>query len=95
LRFAGGMQNKVALSMGLGVPVVATSAATGWLPDAGKSLVRVADDAETFAAKVIEVLKNPKKAKAQAAKGKKFVVKNYQWKTAGQKLEKVLKQAVR
>jgi len=95
LRFAGGMQNKVALSMGLGVPVVVTSAATGWLPDAGKRLVRVADDAEAFADRVIEVLKNPKKAREQAAKGKKFVAKHYQWKTAGQKLEKVLKQAVR
>jgi glycosyltransferase involved in cell wall biosynthesis len=95
LRFAGGMQNKVALSMGLGVPVVATSAATGWLPDAGKKLVRVADDAETFADRVIEVLKNPKKARTQAAKGKKFVAKNYQRKTAGRKLEKVLKQASR
>jgi glycosyltransferase involved in cell wall biosynthesis len=58
-------------------------------------LVRVADDAETFAAQVIEVLKNPKKARAQAVKGKRFVAKNYQWKTAGQKLEKVLKQAAR
>jgi glycosyltransferase involved in cell wall biosynthesis len=44
---------------------------------------------------VIDVLKNPKKARARAAKGKRFVAKNYQWKTAGQKLEKVLKQAVR
>ncbi len=95
LRFAGGMQNKVTLSMGLGVPVVATSAATGWLPVAGKHLVRVADDAEAFAAQVIEVLKNPKKARMQAAKGKNFVMKNYQWKKAGQQLEKVLKQAVR
>jgi glycosyltransferase involved in cell wall biosynthesis len=95
LRFAGGMQNKVALSMGLGVPVVATRAATGWLPDAGKRLVRMADDAETFADRVIEVLKNPKKARAQAAKGKKFVAKHYQWKMAGQTLEKALKQAVR
>jgi glycosyltransferase involved in cell wall biosynthesis len=94
LRFAGGMQNKVALSMGLGVPVVATSAATGWLPDAGKSLVRVADDADAFAAKIVEVLQNPKKARTQAVKGKKFVAKNYPWKTAGQKLEKVLKQAI-
>jgi len=94
LRFAGGMQNKVALSMGLGVPVVATSAATGWLPDAGKSLVRVADDADAFAAKIVEVLQNPKRARTQAVKGKKFVVKNYPWKTAGQKLEKVLKQAI-
>jgi glycosyltransferase involved in cell wall biosynthesis len=95
LRFAGGMQNKVALSMGLGVPVVATRAATGWLPDAGKRLVRVADDAETFTDRVIEILKKPQKARTQAAKGKKFVAKNYQWKTAGQKLEKVLKQAIR
>jgi len=95
LRFAGGMQNKVALSLGLGVPVVATTAATGWLPKAGKSLVNVADDANGFADEVIAILKNPKKAKTQALKGKKFVAKNYQWNMAGKKLEAVLKQAAR
>ncbi len=93
LRFAGGMQNKVALSLGLAVPVVATSAATGWLPKASRSLVNVADDANGFADEVIAILKNPKKAKAQAAKGKKFVSKNYQWNVAGKQLEEVLRKA--
>jgi len=95
LRIAGGMQNKVALSMGLGVPVVATSAATGWLPEKGKDLIRVADQPNDFADKVIEVLKKPNKARVKALKAKKFVKKNYQWGVSGRKLEEVLKQAIR
>jgi len=95
LRFAGGMQNKVALSLGMGIPVVATTAATAWLPEAGKRLVNVADDVNGFADEVIETLKEPRKARAKALKGKRFVAKNYQWKMAGKQLEEVLKQAAR
>lgn len=95
LRFAGGMQNKVALSLGLGIPVVATTAATAWLPEAGKKLVNVADDVNGFADEVIAALQEPMKARAKAIKGKQFVAKHYQWKMAGKQLEEVLKKAVR
>ncbi len=93
LRFAGGMQNKVALSMGLGVPVVATSASTGWLPETGKGLVRIADDHEVFANEIITLLKNPATAKGRALKGKRFITQNYSWDKAGRQLESILKQA--
>lgn len=95
LRLAAGMQNKVALSLAHGVPVVATSAAIGWMPFEGKNLVVEANDAQDFADAVIEVLRNPKKAKVRAVQGQRFILKNYQWPTSGRKLEDVLKHAVK
>lgn len=93
LRFAGGMQNKIALSMGLGVPVVATTASTGWLPQEGKKLVRTADDHEAFAAEIVGILKKPVAAKTQALKGKRFITQNYSWDKAGKRFETILKKA--
>jgi glycosyltransferase involved in cell wall biosynthesis len=95
LRLAAGMQNKVALSMAHQVPVVATSAAAGWMPPEGRKFISLADDAQGFANAVIEVLRFPKKAKTRAVQGQRFILKNYQWVASGRKLEEVLKQAVK
>jgi glycosyltransferase involved in cell wall biosynthesis len=93
LRVAAGMQNKVALSLSLGVPVVATSRALNWLPPEGKAFATAADSAEDFAIAVVESLLKPKRARAQAQKGKRFVLRNYRWDVSGKKLENILKQA--
>jgi glycosyltransferase involved in cell wall biosynthesis len=93
LRFAGGMQNKVALSMGLGIPVVATTASTGWLSESGKKLIAIADDHERFAQEIIHILKKPASIKAQVLKGKRFITQNYSWDKAGKQFETVLKKA--
>ncbi len=93
LRFAGGMQNKIALSMGLGVPVVATTASTGWLPKQGKECLFIADDHQAFADSIVQILQKPTVAKAQALKGKRFIAQNYSWDKAGKQLETILKKA--
>jgi polysaccharide biosynthesis protein PslH len=95
LRIASGMQNKVAQSLSLGIPVVATSAAVSWLSPQGREGVIVADGENWFANEVIEALLNPKRARATAAKGKRFILGNYRWKESGKKLEEILKRAGR
>jgi glycosyltransferase involved in cell wall biosynthesis len=95
LRVASGMQNKVALSLGLGVPVVATPQAIGWLPVKHRDGVIVGETEEALAAQVVKVLKSPKKYQVQAKKGRRSILKNYQWKASGALLEKVLKEAVK
>ncbi len=92
LRVAAGMQNKVALSLGLGVPVVATSAAAGWLEAKGRAFLSVADDPEGMAQAVIQILQNPRPAKAKALRGKAYILKNYTWSLAGRKMGRILKQ---
>ncbi len=94
LRVASGMQNKVALSLGLGVPVVATPQAVGWLPANHRDGVIVGENEEGLAAQVVKVLKAPRKYQAPAKKGQRYILKNYQWKASGALLEKVLKEAV-
>jgi glycosyltransferase involved in cell wall biosynthesis len=95
LRVAAGMQNKVALSLALGVPVVATPQAVSWMPLKGRDGVIVVGNEDQFVQEVVEVLLRPKAAKAWAKKGQRFILKNYRWNDSGKKLEQVLKQAVK
>ena len=95
LRVAAGMQNKVALSLALGVPVVATSSALSWMPPKGREYVNMAESEEGFAGAVSEILLRPKKARFWALRGKRFVLSNYKWNESGKKLEQVLKQATK
>jgi hypothetical protein len=73
---------------------VATPGAVAWLPVKGREGLKIADDAGLFAEKVIESLLKPRQAKAQALKGKRFILRNYRWNKVGKKLEAVLKTAI-
>lgn len=95
LRVAAGMQNKVAQALSLGVPVVATPGAVGWMPPKGRDGVIVAEGEELFAQEVIEALRKPSAAKAAAKKGRRFILKNYKWNESGKKLEEILKKAAK
>lgn len=95
LRVASGMQNKVALALSLGVPVVATPGAVGWLPAKGREGIIVAEGSDWFALKVVEALQKSRKLKAAALKGRRFILKNYKWNESGRQLEEILKRAVK
>ena len=95
LRVASGMQNKVALALSLGVPVVATPGAVGWLPPKGREGIIVGASPDLFAQKVAEVLLKPRAAKAAALRGSRFILRNYKWNESGKKLEGVLKRAAK
>ena len=91
LRVAAGMQNKVVLSLGLGVPVVASPSAVQWM---GKDAVRylaVAENPEAFARAVVEILQKPQKARMKARLGRLYILKNYRWTESGRKMNRVLK----
>jgi glycosyltransferase involved in cell wall biosynthesis len=98
LRVASGMQNKVAMSMALGVPLVATAQAVKWLSEEGREKIQAIVEetpgmAVDFASRVIEILRNPRKAKAQARGAKNYIRRNYSWDKSGWMLEKILKEA--
>lgn len=95
LRVAAGMQNKVAQALSLGVPVVATPGAVGWMPPKNRDGVIVAEGEDLFAQEVIGALRKPLAAKAAARKGQRFILKNYKWNESGKKLEEILKKAVK
>jgi polysaccharide biosynthesis protein PslH len=95
LRVTAGMQNKVALALSLGVPVVATPGAVGWMPPKGRDGVIVAEGPEMFAQEVVQALRRPVAAKAAAKKGQRFILRNYKWNESGKKLEEILKKAAK
>jgi glycosyltransferase involved in cell wall biosynthesis len=79
LRVSAGMQNKVALSMALGVPVVATPGAVSWLPEKARKWVVQALKAEEF---------------ARARKAAAFIRVHYRWERAGRLLDSLMKDVV-
>ncbi len=93
LRVAVGMQNKVLLSLALGIPTVATPEALAWMPSEGRVTVLAVSGEEAFAQAIVDVIREPRRAKALAAKGRKFVLGRYRWKESGRKLESILKEA--
>ena len=94
LRVASGMQNKVALSLAMGVPVVATPGAVSWLPPDVRKGILQAQDPEGFAEAAKAVLARPGRARSAARKAGAFIRRTYRWDKAGAALNKILRDAV-
>lgn len=79
-RIARGIQNKVLEAMAAGVPVVARPESVQGLGSQPPWL-KVATDASSFAAAVIELLTDENKHAAQAMEAKRYVKSSYCWET--------------
>jgi polysaccharide biosynthesis protein PslH len=77
MRVATGQQNKVLEALAVGVPVVASRIAAGGL-GAGAGLA-IADTPDVFAAEVVQLLRDPARADAQAQRGRRFVEAHHRW----------------
>ena len=90
LRIARGIQNKVLEALAMGLPVVGTTPATqGVEGEAGRDF-QVADDAASFAARVVELLERPDEARALGQRGRAFVERQYDWENVLAPLEPLL-----
>jgi polysaccharide biosynthesis protein PslH len=79
LRMARGIQNKLLEAMAMGLPCVATrQTAEGLLPDVLRA-VRVADDAEQFAAATAGLLVDRATATALGRLARTMVETHYRW----------------
>ncbi len=79
LRVARGIQNKVLEALAMGLPTVGTTSATQGVEGTPEQDFIVADTAEDFAARVIELLKDKAKARALGDRGREFVEGTYAW----------------
>jgi sugar transferase (PEP-CTERM/EpsH1 system associated) len=79
LRIARGLQNKVLEALAAARPVVATTQAAEGLDPRPTPGVLVADQAETFAEQVIQLLVDPWLAERLGRAGQAYVARHYRW----------------
>jgi sugar transferase (PEP-CTERM/EpsH1 system associated) len=90
LRLARGIQNKVLEAMSMAKPIVTTSKALEGIGAISGEQVLVADNAESFAGAVGDLLKNKGKKKSLAVNARQFVVNHFDWSANIQLLEDLL-----
>jgi sugar transferase (PEP-CTERM/EpsH1 system associated) len=79
LSIATGIQNKILEAMAYEVPVVATSRTAQGLEPETAAAVEIADDPESMAAKVLELLRDPQLAREKGREGRRRVAAEYNW----------------
>jgi glycosyltransferase involved in cell wall biosynthesis len=94
LQVASGFQNKVALSLAHGVPVVATTNALKWIPQDLRPKPQGYDQPEAFAQALVERLQKPKAFKSQAKQLGSALLKRFSWEVSGKELERLLRDIV-
>lgn len=94
LRIARGIQNKVLEAMAMGLPVVGTRAATqGVDGQAGRDYL-VAETEEEQVEAVVELLREPARARELGRAARAFVEANYDWETCLRPLDALLSRLV-
>ncbi|PHR44205.1 MAG: glycosyltransferase [Fluviicola sp.] len=81
-----GLQNKLLEAMAIGVPCVTTTLANNALGAEVNEEVLLANDAESFRDKIMELLNNETKSQYISKNAKRFVQDNYDWKPVTRKL---------
>jgi sugar transferase (PEP-CTERM/EpsH1 system associated) len=79
LKIARGVQNKVLEAMAAGKPVVATRAANTGIDAVPGGEIYLADDAPSFTAQILEVVKDPKRAGAIGAAARARAAAEFSW----------------
>lgn len=94
IRIGGGTRLKILDAMAMGKAIVsATVGAEGLDVTPGKDIL-IADDATEFAARVVELLKDPEKRKRIGEAARKTVVEKYSWDVIAPSLESAYSRAV-
>jgi sugar transferase (PEP-CTERM/EpsH1 system associated) len=94
LRLARGVQNKVLQAMAMGLPVVATPAATQGLGARPGEELCVEGSPAGFARRVIELLRDPSARAALGARGRAFVEAHHSWRASLSRLHDLLEDVV-
>lgn len=90
LTLGTGVSNKVLEAFAVGTPVVATALACGDLPVRHGEHLYLANDSQSFADNVLELLRNSSLRATMAEKGRTLVEAEYDWEAVTQKLENVM-----
>ena len=88
LRVGGGSRLKVLESLAAGLPVVSTTVGAEGLCLRDGEHLTLADTPEAMAAELVTVLRDPRAARARAAKGRALVLERYDWDVLADTLER-------
>jgi sugar transferase (PEP-CTERM/EpsH1 system associated) len=94
LRVGGGTRLKIFEAMAAGKAVVSTSIGAEGLPVVDGRHLLIADDAGSFAARVVDLLRRPDRRQALARAAREHVVSNFDWSVVAADLEEALMKAV-
>ncbi len=92
VRIGGGTRLKVLEAMALGRPIVSTSLGCEGIAVRDGEQLLIGDDAETFAARILELFEDPDRGTQLADAGRELVESSYSWDLAGQRLEDLYRQ---
>ncbi|MCH7614790.1 MAG: TIGR03087 family PEP-CTERM/XrtA system glycosyltransferase [Nitrospinae bacterium] len=90
LRIGKGIQNKILEAMAMEIPVVATSAANNGIDATDGREILIADNPQTFARSVMELLSDAQLRESLAANARSFVEKHYSWNRNLQKVDEAV-----
>jgi len=90
LRIARGLQNKVLEAMAAAKPIVLTSVAAAGLTVRDGEHCLVADTAESFAARVLDILVDPGRGRCLGEAARNYVLRNHVWENELTRLESIL-----
>ncbi|NWF79272.1 MAG: glycosyltransferase [Chloroflexi bacterium] len=89
LRYGVGVQNKVLEAMAMGTPVVAARQATLALNARPGVELQIADDAQSYADRIVELIDDPGRAASQGQAGRAYVERHHSWDGSVRLLEQV------
>ncbi len=90
LAIARGTQNKILEAMGMGVPVVTSSAAAGGVDAEAERHFLVADSAADTAAAVLRIVQNPAERARLAVAGRERMLSHHAWPRSMERLDKII-----
>ncbi|MDQ6679094.1 MAG: glycosyltransferase [Acidobacteriota bacterium] len=90
LRIGGGTRLKIYEAMASGAPVVSTAIGSEGLAVADGHNIALANDAEAFANRCLELLDNPERASRMAAAALALVTERFSWAQVGRHFESIL-----
>ncbi|GAB4461334.1 MAG: glycosyltransferase family 4 protein [Armatimonadaceae bacterium] len=94
LRSGSGMRVKILNALAMGLPVVSTTLGAEGIGVTSGEDILLADTPEDFAAAVITLLREPERAKAIGANGRRLVERQYRWEAVGKALLRVYEERI-
>jgi glycosyltransferase involved in cell wall biosynthesis len=89
VRMGGGTRLKVVEALSMGKAIVSTSLGSEGLAVEDRQHLLIADDAEAFAARILELFEDPKLRRRLGVAGRTLAEESYSWTRCGQQLDEL------